>query len=55
MDLNQLSLWFFHALTEKVPSSLNEGRRLTIILSNDDGVFNYFIKIVSSRNSMINH
>ena len=26
-------------------SSLNEGRRLTRIISNDDSVFNYFIKI----------
>ena len=29
------------ALTEKVPSSLNEGR----IISNDDGFLNYFIKM----------
>ena len=34
---------FSRALTEKVPSSsLNE---LTRIISNDDGVFNYFIKM----------
>ena len=31
----------FHALTEKVPSSLNEGR----ISSNNDGFLNYFIKM----------
>ena len=30
---------------EKIPSSLNEGRRLTRIISNDDSLFNYFIKI----------
>ena len=40
-----VSMVFSRALTEKVPSSLNEGRKLTIILSNDDGVFNYFIKM----------
>ena len=34
---------FSRALTEKLPSSsLNE---LTRIISNDDGVFNYFIKM----------
>ena len=32
---------FTRALTEKVPSSLNEGR----IISNDDGFLNYFIKM----------
>ena len=32
---------FPRALTEKVPSSLNEGR----IISNDDGFLNYFIKM----------
>ena len=31
----------FHALKEKVPSSLNEGR----ISSNNDGFLNYFIKM----------
>ena len=31
--------------TEMVPSSLNEGRRLTRIISNDDGFLNYFIKM----------
>ena len=29
----------------RLPSSLNEGRRLTRIISNDDSLFNYFIKI----------
>ena len=40
-----VSMVFWRALTEKVPSSLNEGRRLTGIISNDDRVFNfiYFI------------
>ena len=33
---------FSRAPTEKFPSSLNE---LTRIISNDDGVFNYFIKM----------
>ena len=34
---------FSRALTDKIPSSsLNE---LTRIISNDDGVFNYFIKM----------
>ena len=35
------------APTEKVPSPLNdrEGRRLTRIISNDDSVFNYFIRM----------
>ena len=38
-----ISMVFSRALTEKVPSSsLNE---LTRIISNDDGVFNYFIKM----------
>ena len=38
-----VSMVFSRALTEKVPSSsLNE---LTRIISNDDGVFNYFIKM----------
>ena len=48
MDVNQLFPWFFsRVLTEKVSSSLNKGRRLTKIISNDDGVFNfiYLIKI----------
>ena len=41
VDVNQLFPWFSHApmQTEKVPSSLNDGRRLTRIISNDDGVF----------------
>ena len=29
----------------RLPSSLNKGRRLTRIISNDDNLFNYFIKI----------
>ena len=29
----------------KAPSSLNEGQRLTRTILNDDGVFNYFIKM----------
>ena len=29
----------------RLPSSLNEGRRLTRIIWNDDSLFNYFIKI----------
>ena len=29
----------------RLPSSLNEGRRLTRIISNDDRLFNYFIKV----------
>ena len=39
---------FSGALTEKVPSSLNEGRgQSTRIISNDDSVFNfiYLIKV----------
>ena len=40
-----VSMVFSRALTEKVPSSLNEGQRLTRIILNDDGVFNYFIKM----------
>ena len=40
-----ISMVFSRALTEKVPSSLNEGRRLTRIISNDNVVFNYFIKM----------
>ena len=36
---------FSRALTEKVPLSLNEGRSPTRIISNDDGVFNYFFKM----------
>ena len=41
VDVNQLFPWFSHALmqTEKVLSSLNDGKRLTRIISNDDGVF----------------
>ena len=39
------SMVFSRALTEKVPSSLNEGQRLTRIILNDDGVCNYFIKM----------
>ena len=37
LEVNQLP----RALTEKVPSSLNEGQ----IISNDDGFLNYFIKM----------
>ena len=40
-----VSMVFSRALTEKVPSSLNEGRRLTRIISNDDDVYNYFNKM----------
>ena len=36
---------FSLALTEKVPSSLNKAGRLTRIISHDDVVFNYFIKM----------
>ena len=47
------------ALTEKVLSSLNEGR----IISNDDGFLNYFIKMkdyivktsINSRKQQISH
>ena len=41
VDVNQLFPWFSHApmQTEKVLSSLNDGKRLTRIISNDDGVF----------------
>ena len=53
-----VSMVFSRALTENAPSSLNEGRRLTRITSNDDSVFNfiYFIKmkccIVKTRRSL---
>ena len=40
-----VSMSFSRAPIEKIPSSLNEGRRLTRIISNDDSLFNYFIKI----------
>ena len=40
-----VSIVFSRALTEKVPSSLNEGQRLTRIILNDDVVFDYFIKM----------
>ena len=40
MDVNQLFPWF-STRSEKVPSSLNEGR----IISNDDGFLNYFINM----------
>ena len=40
-----VSMGFSRAPIEKIPSSLNEGRRLTRIISNDDSLFNYFIKI----------
>ena len=47
MDVNQVtvpvSMVFSRALTEKVSSSLNEVRRLTRIISNDDGVFNLYL------------
>ena len=36
---------FSLALTEKVPSSLNKAGRLIRIISHDDVVFNYFIKM----------
>ena len=39
-----ISMVFSRTQTEKVPSSLNEGRWLTRIISNDDGILNYFIK-----------
>ena len=39
-----VSMIFSRALTE-VPSLLNAGQRLTRIISNDDGVFNYWIKM----------
>ena len=39
-----VSMVFSRALTEKVSSPMNEGRRLTRI-SNVDGVFNYFIEM----------
>ena len=40
-----VSMGFSRAPIEKIPSSLNEERRLTRIISNDDNFFNYFIKI----------
>ena len=40
-----VSMVFSRDLTEKVPSSLNEGRRLTRIVSNDDGVFDFIYLI----------
>ena len=47
MYVNQLFPWFSHTLWQKVLSSLNEGRSLTRIISNDDSIFNfiYFIKM----------
>ena len=46
MDVNQLFPWFFsRVLTEKVSLSLNKGRRLTKIISNDDGFFNFIFLI----------
>ena len=48
MDVMNCFHSFPRALTEKVvrvPSSVNEGRILIRIISNDDGVFDYFIKI----------
>ena len=49
VDINQLFPQFSHALWQsKVRSSLNEGRRLSRlprIISIDDSVFNYFIKM----------
>ena len=38
MEVNQLFQWFPGALTEKVPSSLNEGQ----IISNDEGFLKLF-------------
>ena len=43
VDVNQLFPWF--SLAEKVPSSLNKAGRLTRIISHDDVVFNYFMKM----------
>ena len=42
-----VSMVFPRPLTEQVPPSLNEGRRLTRIISNDDSLFNFihFIKM----------
>ena len=42
-----VSMVFSRTLAEKVPSLLNEGRRLfnTRIISNDDDVYNYFNKM----------
>ena len=42
-----VSMVFSRALTKNVPSSLNEGGRLTRIISNDDLVLNfiYFVKM----------
>ena len=49
VDINQLFPQFYHALWQsKVRSSLNEGRRLSRlprIISIDESVFNYFIKM----------
>lgn len=46
MHANQLfSMVFSLTLTEKVPSSLNERRRLTRIIKNDNSVFNFLIKM----------
>ena len=43
---NQLfSMVFSLTLTEKVPSLLNERRRLTRIIKNDNSVFNFLIKM----------
>ena len=39
-----VSTVFLRTHTDNVPSSLNEGRWLTRIISNDDGILNYFIK-----------
>ena len=48
-----VSMVFSRALTEKVPSSLNEGRRQsTRIISHDDGVFN-FIYLIKMKDYMV--
>ena len=48
-EFSRTSIKCFHgfpsALTEKVPSSLKEGRRLTRKITNDEGVFHYSIKM----------
>ena len=50
MDVNQFFPWF--SLTEKVPSSMNEGRRLTRTILNDDGVFN-FISLIKMKDYIV--
>ena len=40
-----VSMVFSRALPDKVPFSLKEGRRLTKIVSTDNSVFNYFLKM----------